>query len=167
MKKDMAMFMFIAVVLIAAGAAVSYVYLFRRPNPPLATVKVAIAGAAFNAELATSTLAQARGLSYRQGLGAEDGMLFVFARPGIQNFWMKDMNFPIDIIWIGPNATSGAEEVLGFAENAAPQPGAPLWKLKIYTSPAGTDKVLEVNAGTVAKYNIHIGDAVTVGDSGM
>ena len=46
--------------------------------------------------------------------------------------------------------------MLGFAENAQPQPGAPLWSFTIYNSPDGTDKVLEVNAGTVAKDGIKI-----------
>ena len=68
---------------------------------------------------------------------------------------MKDMNFPIDIIWIA------GSKVAGFAENAAPQPGARLWELSIYTSPDGVDKVLEVNAGVVAKDNIKVGDTVT------
>lgn len=163
MKKDMALFMLIAVIVVAAGAAVSYLYLFRRPNPLLAAATVRIGGAAFNAEVATTTIAKARGLSYRTALGADDGMLFIFRRPGVQNFWMKDMNFPIDMIWMGPSAAGGGEEVLGFVQDAAPQPGAPLWKLRIYSSPDGTDKVLETNAGAVAKYGIRVGDAVQIG----
>jgi uncharacterized membrane protein (UPF0127 family) len=43
-----------------------------------------------------------------------------------------------------------------------PQPVAALWNLKIYSSPSGVDKVLEVSAGTVAKYNIKVGDAVAI-----
>ena len=77
---------------------------------------------------------------------------------------MKDMNFPLDMIWIGPGANG--EEVLGFAENAEPQPGATLWGLTIYSSPDGTDKVLEVNAGTVARDSIKVDDAVQIGPLG-
>jgi uncharacterized membrane protein (UPF0127 family) len=80
---------------------------------------------------------------------------------------MKDMNFPLDMIWIGSAAGSGAqrqgEVVLGFAQNAAPQPGVPLWSLTIYNSPDGTNNVLEVNAGTVAKDGIKVGDTVQIG----
>lgn len=166
MKKKMALFVILGGVVIAAGVvAYAYVFLFRQPNPPLAPGTVRIGNATFNVELATSSIAQARGLSYRTSLAENAGMFFIFAYPGIQNFWMKDMNFPIDIIWIGPGAT-GAEQVLGFAQGAAPQPGVPLWSLAIYTSPEGTDKVLEVNAGTVVKDDIHIGDAVQIGGAG-
>ena len=88
-------------------------------------------------------------------------MLFVFSSPGIQNFWMKDMNFPIDIIWI-----SGGK-VAGFAQDAEPQPGVPLWRLTIYTSPNNVDQVLEVPAGTVAKDGITIGAPVVIGPGGF
>ena len=66
-------------------------------------------------------------------------------------------------VWIGPGADGQGEQVLGFAQNAVPQPGVPLWSLTIYNSPDGTDKVLEVNAGTVAKDGIKVGDAVQLG----
>lgn len=160
--KMMAIYAVAGFTLIVVGVVLLYVFLFRRPNPPLPTNVVRIGSAVFNVELATSSLAQARGLSYRESLAENAGMLFIFPTPGVKTFWMKDMNFSIDMIWIGPGS-GGGDQVLGFAENAAPQPGAPLWQLTIYPSPDGTDKVLEVNAGTVAKDNIHIGDAVQVG----
>lgn len=170
--KDMATFALLGLGIVIVGAAASYLFLFRRPNPPLAPDTVRIGNAAFSVELATTTVEQARGLSYRASLGENDGMLFVFSRPGIQNFWMKDMNFPLDMIWIGraaeaPAAPGTGGAVLGFAQNAEPQPGAALWNLKVYSSPDGTDKVLEVNAGTVAKDNIHIGDPVQIGGGGI
>lgn len=128
-------------------------------NPPLASEPLSIDHATFNVEIASTTLNQTRGLSFRPSLGANDGMLFLFGGSGsVQNFWMKDMNFPLDMIWISGNT------VVGFAQDVPiPAPGAALWSLPIYTSPDHTDKVLEVNAGTVAKYNIKIGDKVTIG----
>lgn len=41
-----------------------------------------------------------RGLSGRSGLKKGTGMLFVFDQPGRYGFWMKGMNFPIDMVWI-------------------------------------------------------------------
>ncbi len=159
----------IGIVLIV-GAVMAYVLVFRRANPALAGNQVRVGSATFTVELATSSLAQARGLSYRPSLLDGHGMLFEFSKPSVQNFWMKDMNFAIDVIWIGPAAAGGqanggmnGEVVLGFAENAAPQPGVALWNLKIYQSPDGTDKVLEVNAGSVAKAGIKVGDPVRLG----
>ncbi len=129
----------------------------KSENPPLPTEEIRVGNAVFSVELATTTLEQMRGLSFRSGLAEGKGMLFIFSSGGIQNFWMKDMNFPIDMIWISGNT------VAGFAQNADPQPGVPLWRLTIYTSPNGVDKVLEVPAGTVAKDGIMLGDPVVIG----
>ena len=128
------------------------------PNPTLPEERLSLDGASWTVELATTMVEQARGLSYRTSLGADAGMLFIFPSPGVQNFWMKDMHFPLDIIWIAGDGT-----VAGFAQDApAPAPGTPLWSLPVYTSPSGVNEVLEVNAGTVARYGIKVGDAVTV-----
>jgi uncharacterized membrane protein (UPF0127 family) len=139
----------------AAGAANN-----SGENPMLAGEELTVDGATFNVELATTTLEQARGLSFRTSLGANDGMIFLFGSGGTQTFWMKDMNFALDMIWISGNT------VVGFAQNVpAPAPDAQLWQLQIYSSPANTDKVLEVNPGTVAKYNMKVGDTVIIGPS--
>lgn len=157
MKKEMAIFISLGIIVIAAGAAVSYLFLFRRANPPLLPGTVRIGSAIFNVEIASTTLERTRGLSFRESLGEDQGMLFIFELPAVQHFWMKDMHFSLDIIWIG------GDKVLGFAQNAAPQPGVSPWGLTVYDSPDGTDKVLEVNAGTVLKDNIHVGDSVQIG----
>lgn len=129
-------------------------------NPPLPTEPLAIDGATFTVELATTTLNQSRGLSYRPSLAANAGMLFIFGSGSTQTFWMLGMNFPLDMIWIS------GDTVVGFAQDVpAPAPGTQPWELPIYSSPPNTDKVLEVNAGTVAKYNIKVGDTVTIGNT--
>lgn len=43
-------------------------------------------------------------------------MLFVFPEAGLHRFWMKDMNFPIDIYWLGKNY-----EVVDVAKNVPPE----------------------------------------------
>jgi len=127
-------------------------------NPPLTEEQLNIDSAVFTVEVASTSLEQTRGLSFRPSLGASDGMLFTFSAASVQSFWMKDMNFPLDMIWI-----NGAV-VIGFSQNVpAPAPGTALWNLPVYISPGDADKVLEVNAGTVAKYNIRVGDSVTIG----
>jgi uncharacterized membrane protein (UPF0127 family) len=64
---------------------------------------VQIGGQNIYVDVAYSSLDQQRGLGGKQEIGANQGMLFVFDRPGKYIFWMKDMNFPIDIIWIDKN----------------------------------------------------------------
>jgi uncharacterized membrane protein (UPF0127 family) len=41
-----------------------------------------------------------QGLSDRSSLVGNTGMLFIFDTPNMYGFWMKDMNFAIDILWI-------------------------------------------------------------------
>jgi uncharacterized membrane protein (UPF0127 family) len=53
----------------------------------------------YRLEEAASPSAQTRGLSGRAALADDAGMLFVFGNEAEQCIWMKDMNFPLDIIW--------------------------------------------------------------------
>jgi len=159
-RKKMTFIYIGAGLIIATVALALYYFLFfsRSCNPPLPRETVAIGGASFSAEITATMAEKACGLSGRAGLGVGDGMIFPFGSPSVRSFWMKDMEFPLDIVWIGGG------KVLGFAQDApAPAPGTPLWSLKIYTSPDGTDTVLEVPAGTVAKDNIKVGDTVLIG----
>lgn len=155
--KKMTLLLFAGVILILIAIGGVYYYMFQRANPPLTMTQAKIGGVTFNVELALTMTERTRGLSYRASLGSDNGMLFVFSTSTVQTFWMKDMNFPLDMIWIGGG------KVLGFEQNAPqPAPGTALYQLPIYSSPDGTNEVLEVNAGTVAKYNIKVGDAVQV-----
>lgn len=63
-------------------------------------VPVVLGEETFTLEVADSSAKQQRGLSGRTGLATSTGMLFVFDAPGRYSFWMKDMLFPIDIIWL-------------------------------------------------------------------
>ena len=139
-----------------AGGVWWYTRIFHGCNPPLPRQTITIGKTSFDVEVATTMVEQACGLSGREGLGDNQGMFFVFGSGSTQSFWMKDMTFALDMIWI-----SGGK-VAGIAQNVPPpQPHAMLWQLKIYTSPPNVDKVLEVNAGTVAKNGIQVGDAVS------
>lgn len=166
-----------AIIVAVAMFAVAWHFFFGVANPllpqgsvsittsstvPLAEGSLRIDGAKWNVEIATSTVAQARGLSYRTSLNENDGMLFIFPSSSTQHFWMIGMNFPLDMIWIGDDGAGGSK-VLGFTENVpAPISGTAMWKLPVYASPAGVNKVLEVNGGSVAKYHIRTGDAVVI-----
>lgn len=117
-------------------------------------IKVTVGGAEFVASVADNVMSRTQGLSGRERLGADEALLFIFGSPSILEFWMKDMNFPIDIIWINEG------RVVGFAENAQPEPGVALWNLKRYSSFEPADVVLEVNAGVVGEKGIKVGDEV-------
>src|SRR3989344_6207881 len=76
------------------------------------------AGQDIKVEIADEAEEQIEGLSGREGLGENEGMLFVFENPGRYSFWMKDMNFPIDIIWL-----DAGMKVIYIKEDARPEDG--------------------------------------------
>lgn len=54
-------------------------------------------------EIAEKNSERIRGLSGRESLSSDEGMLFVFSILDKHSFWMKDMNFSIDIAWLDEN----------------------------------------------------------------
>ncbi|MEK6847268.1 MAG: DUF192 domain-containing protein, partial [Nanoarchaeota archaeon] len=54
-------------------------------------------------EIADSPEERAKSLSGRESLNENAGLLFVHNQPGIYGIWMKDMKFPIDVIWLDEN----------------------------------------------------------------
>jgi uncharacterized membrane protein (UPF0127 family) len=96
----------------------------------------------------------ARGLSGRSEIGS-DGMLFVFPAAGEYQFWMKEMLFALDIIWIRDGRVTGIEANVPF-----PDPATPLNKLPRYSPPGLVDMVLEVPAGFAARQGIEVGSEV-------
>ncbi len=110
----------------------------------------------FDVELATTTQERAQGLMGRNKLDAGRGMLFVFEDEGNHSFWMKDMKFALDIIWLN----TGREIVY---ISSYTQPCELLKPCPSITPPVRARYVLEVGAGEA--YELGIGDkAVFSGD---
>ena len=143
-------------VLTAAFVGLGYYLFGLRDKSGYTEITVILGEQTFKIDVADTQLKQAQGLSYRESMAEDRGMLFVFPTEMMQTFWMKDMNFPIDIIWIK------GDTVAGFAESASPEPGKTLFQLTRYSSPEPVDRVLEVAAGTVARAGIKVGDKLTI-----
>lgn len=123
---------------------------------------VHIAGQNIQVELALTPQEQAQGLSGRRGLKEGEGMLFVFPRPGKYSFWMKNMNFPIDIIWLADppllsegGARGGDLKVIYIKKDAQPESYP-----ETYEPDRNAKYVLEVTAGFSQKNNLRAGDKV-------
>ncbi len=101
-------------------------------------------------ELARTSVAQERGLSGRTSLATGTGMFFFFDRPNYYGFWMKEMNFPIDMVWISATGTI-THIVANAATSSYPQVFIPR-QPSLY--------VLEVNAGTAKQNGWRVGTAV-------
>ena len=106
-------------------------------------------------EVADTMLKKAKGLSGREMLKENSGMLFVFEKPGKPTFWMAGMNFPLDIIWINGN------KIVDISKNIQPPKntgGLPA----IFSPSTGINKVLELSAGAVEKFGIKINDEIKI-----
>ncbi len=95
------------------------------------------------------------GLMFRQSLGENDGMLFVFPDPATRNFWMKNTLIPLDLIFISESLS------IVDIRNAIPCATDPC---QIYTSKKPARYVLEVNGGFAAAKRIKEGDTVKLGE---
>lgn len=108
-----------------------------------------------NVEIASSDSQRAQGLSDRPNLPSDSGMLFVFPNSIKPSFWMKDMRFPLDFIWL----KSG--KIINITSHVPP-PSQTNNQPTILTPDIIIDQVLEVNAGFVDDHGLKIGDTVVL-----
>lgn len=118
-------------------------------TPSETLLSAQLAGVPLQLTVVSSQADMVRGLSGQLTLPANQGMLFTYTNQAQRNFWMKDMRFPIDIVWLRQGVVVGAAEQL---------PAPNLGVIARVTSPEGIDQVLELNAGFVARYGIQPGD---------
>lgn len=114
------------------------------------TLSLELKGQTLTVEIARTPEEQSRGLSGRPELAETGGMLFVYEAPEQPRFWMKEMHFPIDIIWLDQK-----QKVVEITRNLSPQTYP-----QTFSPRTPIKYVLEVNAGTAAKNNLQIGDLI-------
>lgn len=139
----------IFLVLIIAFVAALVIFMFFTNKPQSGLKKITINGTEILVEIADSSQERAKGLSGRESLPQNQGMFFIFETPDRYSFWMKEMLIPLDFVWIKDSA------VVQINENIQPQDFQPPRTL---TPDEEADKVLELNAGTIQRLNIKIGD---------
>jgi uncharacterized membrane protein (UPF0127 family) len=93
------------------------------------------------------------GLGQRASLPEDQAMIFIFDKPGIYEFWMKDMKFPIDIIWLDANNT------IVYVESSVSPESYPD---TTYSPDKDSLYVLEANAGFLEKNNLKVGDKLSI-----
>ncbi|MDR1952413.1 MAG: DUF192 domain-containing protein [Elusimicrobiota bacterium] len=118
-------------------------------------VRVLIGGKTLELVAAKSYMATRKGLGDRLFI-PKDGMIFFFEKNRQLVFWMKDMYFPIDILWISDG------KIIGSVENVQPEKKTPDSKLKKYYSPSDVDIVIELKAGRVKELGIKINDTINI-----
>ena len=121
----------------------------------LQTAEIAVGDVPLTVELAYLPADTSLGLGYREGLAPGTGMLFLFEGPAPRTFWMRGMQFCIDIVWIENSVIQGA------AESVCPEPaGTADADLPPYVSPVPVTYVLEVPAGWLDAYGLEAGTLV-------
>ena len=107
-----------------------------------------IGGVTLNIEVADTNIKRELGLSGREGLQENEGLLFIFDKEDYWGFWMKDMNFPIDIAWLDKN-----KKIIYIKSDVslATYP-------EVFSPTAPALYVLEVNSRFFENHQIKIGD---------
>ena len=137
-------YIFISVLLLIAFG------LYYRSHPLVS--KVRIGNTVFTVEVAATELQKQKGLGGRSNLAQNHGMLFPYDHKEQYNFWMRGMLIPLDFLWIDGN------RIADITENVPPPVASE--SPAIVKPNAEINKVLEVNAGTVKRTGIRIGDTV-------
>lgn len=117
-----------------------------------ANTKLIIGNHVITIEISDDDNERTKGLSGREGLDQDHGMLFVFDELDYHGIWMKDMNFPIDIIWFNEN-----NQINYILENISPDTYPRIFK------PSEKAKyVLETQSGFVKENGLKIGDELNL-----
>ncbi|MDO8522402.1 MAG: DUF192 domain-containing protein [bacterium] len=111
---------------------------------------IRLAGQDVRVSVVSTPEARTKGLSGRTGLARGEGMLFIFNLDAKYGFWMKDMLFPIDILWL-----SSEGRVVDMRESVSPATYP-----AVFTPNLGARYVLELFAGFASAHNVKIGDFV-------
>jgi uncharacterized membrane protein (UPF0127 family) len=88
----------LAVLALAAGSVQA-----QQPQPPLPSVQLNAGMHLIHAEVAADFTTRAQGLMYRESLGPNAGMLFIFEEPAIHCMWMKNTLIPLSVAFIDAN----------------------------------------------------------------
>jgi len=117
--------------------------------PPSNSVKIKISNIDYKIELAKTTFQRSKGLSNRNILCKNCGMLFIFGFETNLPFWMKDTFIPLDMIWLDKNGKIVDIQTITKTNSN-----------KIYQNQTPAKYVLELNANDSQKINLNIGDII-------
>ncbi len=149
------MFAAICTSLLVVGVLFYFFYFVKPMDQTQKTItKVEVGGTTIAVEVESTEAAREHGLSGRTSLAPNSGMLFVFEQPGMYGFWMKDMNFAIDMIF-----ADASGRIVTIAHDATPESYKQNPPVVFYPA-APILYVLEVPAGFAAAHTIEEGQVL-------
>ncbi|OJI08020.1 MAG: hypothetical protein COX02_02530 [Candidatus Vogelbacteria bacterium CG22_combo_CG10-13_8_21_14_all_37_9] len=146
-KHIFALGLLVLVILGFGRQADSFIFSIKKNLSPYQT-PITIGQTKLLVKIAKTKAEQKRGLSGQANLPAQAGLLFVFANPGQPKFWMKEMKFPLDLIWLDAN-----RKIVAISPNLNPDTYP-----QTFSSQQAVQYVLEVNAGLAQQQHLKIGD---------
>lgn len=121
----------------------------QQPSSGLATVTMQLGGKSFTLEVADRTATRAFGLMRRDSLSADGGMIFIFDREEERRFWMKDVRFPLDILYIDSTGkVVSVKQMKAYDTSSTPSEGPAQYAIELNE---GAAKSAGVKAGMTLK----------------
>lgn len=136
--------------LIIIGAGAAALYGAYRTNPRVPTAE--FGGVSLRIELATTTAAREQGLSGRESIPDDYGMLFVFDEPNYYGFWMKNTRISLDIFWLDDKG-----QVVSMVQSATPDSYP-----RVFYPAASASYVLETAAGFAEAHGVATGTTLSL-----
>ena len=143
------------ILLVAAGVVLILYRINRIPTGVYQTQTIKIASQQIEIYVADTPAKKETGLAAFDQISENQGMIFSFDDATVRTFWMKNMKFAIDIIWIRD------DKIIGIDENIELETNKPDNQLTRYSSVEPSDSVIEVNAGWCQRNNIAVGDKIS------
>jgi uncharacterized membrane protein (UPF0127 family) len=136
------------------GAAIISALLIRVFTPTRNRV-ISLNEKPIEVEVASTYTARQKGLKDRESLPDGKGMMFVFSVSGQHGIWMKNMRFPIDVIWLKDGV------IVDMAKNIQPPTQRTAnEELDIYYPRMPANSIIEMSASTLDKAGVKIGDRI-------
>lgn len=140
----------VAFIAIGLFFLVYFVPYFIATQPDYGSMKVILSGKDFSVKVADTKEERSKGLSGSSPLNDSEGMLFVFDDTGSHGFWMRDMSYSIDIIWISKDL-----KITHIEKSLSPETFP-----KVYYPEKPSLYVLEISSGQAEYLKLNIGDGV-------
>ncbi|MBN1436994.1 MAG: DUF192 domain-containing protein [Sedimentisphaerales bacterium] len=123
----------------------------------LPVTTMTVADEVFTIELAYTEATRTQGLMYRDTLGANEGMLFIFADPEILSFYMRNCLIDLDIVFLDADG-----RIVQTTTMTAPTPNQQ--SFEHYSSVFPAQYALELPVGTCQRLNLQIGQIIQIPD---
>jgi uncharacterized membrane protein (UPF0127 family) len=139
------------IILIVIIVIIAFSFFRKTTNPSLETTKIVLKNHEYQIEIARTSSQKATGLSNRESLCSNCGMIFLFSKDGSLPFWMKDTLIPLDMIWI--NSNGQITDIITATD---------IKSLKILQNTQPAKYVLELNANEAQKIGLKTGDIISL-----